>query len=260
MKKCLIFFICSLVALSSCRAVGIVDRQQNKKLTNQGTTEVQVQDVLNLYSEMLEDKIATQTDRIAKPVARLIEERQSFYQRFFQVALHASLNELNSNYEIRSVSYMDGRILVEAVEKVDFRANYLPDSDLRAQSIYWAEWKVEDPRNKAVFADCFKTLIVEKDRFVGLGFDLSFILEHTLILEQTGDEIMLIQDTYTDENPVDNPDGIDVVKWSANSFERFEPDLMQWPDFEKYRDKIEIEGKIILENPRWTCADLIKRP
>lgn len=180
----------------------------------------------------------------------LFLERRSFYNEFFQVALHSALTSISSEFEIRTISESPnqvGQFIVEAAEVIDFEGVYLDESDCLIQAVYWASLQVENAEAKTQLVEYFEQLTNEKNHFIGSSFPLTWIVEHQIIVLFENGKIWLVQDNYTDANSNDNLYGTDTIEWTNGTFSRKKPDLTWWPDFEKYKICIEKQGQELLD-------------
>jgi hypothetical protein len=243
--KKLIIYIIFFSVLSACNTLQesppSIDKSVNILLEN--------------YSKTLSDLDAFGTLNHAwfsyGKVSDLIFERQHFYRVFFQVALHSQLTEITSTFDkpVITQDKNDPEIYyIEAGEILNFKGIYLSRQVCLVQATYWALENASDRRVHSELSRYFNWLLNDMGTIPGDSFETGWVIFHKFTVQNTETEFKVLKDIYTDINPQDNPDGIDVIDWKENSFERKPVDLTQFPDYQKYQSCIESESQNILNN------------
>jgi hypothetical protein len=81
------------------------------------------------------------------------------------------------------------------------------------------------------------------------------VSSHHFVLSFKENVLQVLEDSYTDASPQDNPQGVDVVEWQDGHFLRKQFNPTGYPNFQLYQDCIEQHGHNLLYE-----YDLLYRP
>ena len=210
-----------------------------------------VQEILLDYSNSVASGTIAHPDWYSPTMQKLVLDRHAFYKRFSQVALHSDMTILSARFgQITIEQYDPGSDLihVRASELVSGEGVYLSRQVCFPQAVYWASLHSESEIIKNDLMEYFDVLTADTQTFKGTPFDETglSVSEHRLLIQFRGGIFQIIEDSYTDVNPQDNPQGLDVVNWKDGDFQRKPSDLTTYPDFQLYEECIEQNGITLL--------------
>jgi len=241
--KKIILFISLVTLLVACQATP----------SARPTIEESVSIILTEYSQNLSNESIANDSLYSLPMKALLEERKSFYKEFFLMALHSDLTSISSTYDIRSISQdinQENTFIVEAAEVIDFKAKYRvePGGHPLINAAKWAIAHTENLDIRKRLQEYSAMYETETRKHATDGYETGFVVEHTLVIASERDNYQIIQDSYTDANPQDNPNGTDVIEWQDGMFTRQKPDYAGFPDYYIYHTSVEELGKSLLND------------
>jgi hypothetical protein len=219
-----------------------------------------IQKILDDYSASIVSGEIEHPESYSAEMQKLVSDRHAFFGRFFQIALHSDMTHLSSSFEQITIEQYDpesGLLYVNAFELVAGDGIYLSTQACLPQAVYWASLRAGNEVVKMELLDYFGILTADTKTFNGNATgDVSLgVSTHRLIMQLQNGVLQIIEDSFTDVNPQDNPQGIDVVEWQAGHFQRKQIDLTNYPDFQLYRECIEKNGTILLDEYKTLYGD-----
>jgi hypothetical protein len=135
--------------------------------------------------------------------------------------------------------------IVKATERILFNAKYRlePDGHPKINAAEWAIAYTDNPDAKRCLQEYIATLETELHTNSADGYETDFVVEHTLIILNEKNNFQIVQDSYTNAEPQENPEGTDVIEWQDGMFTRKNPDYTPYPDYAIYHVSIEELGK-----------------
>jgi hypothetical protein len=212
-----------------------------------------IPEVLSSYSDDLSSSGMPHASMYSQEMKDLLQERKSFYTDLFPNALHSDLISISSTWDIRSISENPlhrNTFIVQAAELLEFKAKYRlePDGHPIVRAAAWAIEHTDDQAVKHELMNLSAMHSTAASANATEGYDTAFVLEHTLVLVRKWNGFQIVEDSYTDANPQDNPDGTDVIKWQDGMFTRRQPDYSAYPDYSMYHTSIEVLGQSLLDD------------
>jgi hypothetical protein len=209
--------------------------------------------LLAAYGRDLASGAAADPSLYSADMQALVQERRGFYQDFFLNALHSDLVSLKSSYENISVSrdLVHGNSwTVKAGELIETTAAYKlePDGHPMLKAAEWAIEHTSDRQTKTELQAFAAMINTASYRHSTEGYETSFILQHTLVIVKKWKGFQIVEDSFTDANPQDNPAGTDVVRWQDGTFARQPVDYSSYPDYSMYHTSIEVLGQRLLDD------------
>ncbi|HEY89377.1 MAG TPA: hypothetical protein G4N98_06555 [Thermoflexia bacterium] len=114
------------------------------------------------------------------------------------------------------------------------------------QAARWALARVTSKPVKNALENYIQDATEDIEKSSTEGFEIVFILRHSLVMEKFSDGLRIIRDSFTDKS-VDNPSGIDNVIWEGEGkLFRNAPDYMRFVDYRIYQKSIETMGREML--------------
>jgi len=222
----------------------------NDASANQISSEVEA--LLNDYSAFLSSGTTASDSSYSEVVKELVRERRSFYEEFFDKGLVCDLVEIKSefHFEIPAEQPEADALKVEAVELVTLSGNNRLSSPNDYPPIKAARWALtQNPNNtarKQIKAYLESTIEGVKETIEN-GFEVTMVLDHDLLIRRVNGVLQIAEDPFTDENPIDNPGGLDVIVWENGNFVRVKPDFAKMPEALLYGTPVQQLGKPFLK-------------
>lgn len=221
--------------------------------TQTPTVDESISIVLSAYSQDLSNDNISNVSLYSSPMKALLQERKLFYNEFFSMALHSDLVTISSTYDIRSITKdtkHENTFIVKAAELIHFNAKYRlePGGHPLINAANWAIAHTDNPDVKKRLQEYIAMYETESRKNSTDGYETGFGVEHTFVILNEKNNFQIIQDSYTDANPQDNPKGTDVIEWQDGMFTRRKPDYTGYPDYSIYHTSIEELGKSLLND------------
>lgn len=221
-----------------------------------GITGTQIQELLTNYSQLLEDGTTSHKEYYSAPIMTLAQERREFYQKFFTKGLHVNLMKIDSSFETDkefkefTTAQKGTSYILQLNEVITFQGEPFTKFPEEYPLIQAAQWAIENSPSTEI-QDSLKAYIESTAEGVlesaQNGVEITFVIRHTIEFDASSGKLRIVRDSFTDKG-IDNPDGFDVVEWSADTFIRREPKWEQMPDYVIYNASIEDLGKILLND------------
>ena len=208
-------------------------------------TNKQITDLLYTYELAVSNPSAISTSSFTSQMWDLIKDRRTYYDEFFTKALHASLAEIESEYDKQTIEISDeGK--VSAIEYLRLSGTPLlqdPKDYPIYQGAMWAIDQASDSETKSQITEYSEEILKQVQASIDEEtFTITWINEHELQFDlKTG---LILSDNYSSESR-DDP-GNDKVIWTEKGSSRIEVDLQLFPDYQMYVTPIEDIGMDIL--------------
>ena len=207
------------------------------------------------YSESLSTGWIGQEAYYTPMMRNLIQERRRFYEKYFEVGLHSTLDSMKSEFVLGNypgveiATLPNNRVSVKVTEKVTLSGRYNSAEEHPAvQAAWWAISRTDDKAVKQALKEYIRSIKENESKSSEDGFEITFILRHYLVIAEHNGELQILEDSFTDWNPIDSPCGTDNVIWRDGRFYRNEPDFTEMPDHQIYAISIEELGRRLLED------------
>jgi len=221
----------------------------NYTSANQIFSEVEV--LLNGYSAFLSSGTTASDSSYSEVVKELVRERRSFYEEFFDKGLVCDLVEIKSEFHFEIPEQPEADVLkVRAVELVTLVGNNRLSSPEDYPPIKAARWALtRNPNNiaRSRIEAYLESMIEGVKETIENGFEVTVVLDHDLLIRRVNGVFQIAEDQFTDENPIDNPVGLDVIVWENGNFVRIKPDFAKIPEALLYNTPVQQMGKPFLE-------------
>jgi len=239
-----------LLALLLSVSLGAAPWSGNDTSANYISSEVEA--LLNDYSAFLSSGTTTSDSSYSGVVKKLVMERRSFYEEFFDKGLVCDLVEIKSEFlfEIPAEQPEADALKVEAVELVTLSGNNRLSSPEDYPPVKAARWALtQNPNNIARrrIEAYLESMIEGVKETIENGFEVTVVLDHDLLIRRVNGVLQIAEDQFTDENPIDNPAGLDVIVWENGNFIRIKPDFAKMPEALLYSTPVQQMGKPFLE-------------
>ena len=217
-------------------------------------TNKQITDLLYTYELAVSNPSAISTSSFTSQMWDLIKDRRTYYDEFFTKALHASLAEIESEYDKQTIEISDeGK--VSAIEYLRLSGTPLlqdPKDYPIYQGAMWAIDQASDSETKSQITEYSEEILKQVQASIDEEtFTITWINEHELQFDLKNG--LILSDNYSSESR-DDP-GNDKVIWTEKGPRRIEVDLQLFPDYQMYVTPIEDIGMDILhmfdQNKRW---------
>jgi hypothetical protein len=216
----------------------------------------EVMEALNSYSNMLSGATPTPKVTFSREMMNLVNRRKSFYATFFKQALHSTLQDIDSEFNLETQTesgvqispLSEGQLSVKGEEIVTLYGKYdaSPENHPMIQAAHWALNRATDKLVKTALESYIQNTTEDTQKSSTEGFEIVFILQHHLVMQDSTDGLQIVEDSFTDKS-ADNPSGIDNVIWKNNGeYFRTAPDYMNFVDYRIYHTSIETMGKEML--------------
>ena len=216
-----------------------------------------IEAVLLDYSKSLSTGQISQEIYYTPMMQDLVRERRGFYERYFEVGLHSTLDSVKSEFVLGSgypgveiSTLLNDQVSVRVTEKVTLygRYNCSPEESPIVQAARWAISGTDDEAVRRALEEHIRSIEEDVSKSSEDGFEITFILRHYLVIAKSKDGLQIVEDTFTDRDPTDNPSGTDNVIWRDGQFYRSKHDFTKMPDYQIYATSIEELGRKLLED------------
>jgi len=228
-----------------------------------------VEEALSGYSQALSTGQITQKGRYTSGMRALIQERRAFYEEFFEVALHSTLESITSEFlfdpnsvdadaaipdgqlkvgpDAKVSVLSDDQLSLQVTEKVTLYGRYKASPE-EAPTIQAARWALARTDNEAVKQE-LKEYIQRAAEDVAEsseeGFEITLTPHHSLIVAKSRNGIQIVRDSFTNRSN-DDP-GTDNVIWTDGEYVRNKPDFTEYPNYRMYTRPVNEMGKEMLD-------------
>ncbi|HCO97000.1 MAG TPA: hypothetical protein DIU00_24185 [Phycisphaerales bacterium] len=180
----------------------------------------------------------------------LIQERRAFYEEFFEVALHSTLESITSEFlfDPGKVSVLsDGQLSLQVTEKVTLygRYNTSPEEPPTIQAARWALARTDNEAVKQELKEYIQRAAEDIAESSEEGFEITLTPRHSLIVAKSRNGIQIVQDSFTNRSN-DDP-GTDNVIWTDGEYVRNKPDFTEYPNYRMYTRPVNEMGKEMLD-------------
>jgi hypothetical protein len=248
MRKLKLFSVFVLGALVLSIGPGAVVAQDPLPPSNfDQTLQNDIEAVLSDYSRALSTGQMTRKDHYTSVMEDLIQERRSFYEEFFEIGLHSTLDSVKSEFvfepgrpdvEVSKLSNDQLSVKVTEIVALHGKYNSSPEESPLVQAGRWALSKTDNEAVKRSLEEYIRSITEDMSKSLEEGFEIEFVVRHELVITNGKDGLRIVQDSFTDQDK-DNPTGTDVVRWVDGRYVRNVPDLTQMPDYQIYATPIE---------------------
>jgi len=214
-----------------------------------------IEAVLLDYSESLSTGQISQETRYTPMMQDLVRERRRFYEEYFEVGLHSTLDSVKSEFVlgpdypgVEISTLPNDQMSVKVTEKVTLYGRYCsPEESPTVQAAWWAISRTDDETVKQALEEYIRSIKEDVSKSPKDGFEITFIPRHYLVIAESKGGLQILEDTFTDRNSIDSPSGTDNVIWRDGQFYRSKPDFTKMPDYQIYATSIEELGRKLLE-------------
>jgi len=214
-----------------------------------------IEAVLLDYSESLSTGQISQETCYTPMMQDLVRERRRFYEEYFEVGLHSTLDSVESEFVfadnpgVEISTLPNDQLTVKITERVTLHGKYdcSPEEYPEIQAARWAISRTDDETVKRALEEYIRSIKEDVSKSSEDGFEITFILRHYLVIAESKGGLQILEDTFTDRNSIDSPSGTDNVIWRDGQFYRSKPDLTKMPDYQIYATSIEGLGRRLLE-------------
>ncbi|MDY7079541.1 MAG: amidase domain-containing protein [Chloroflexota bacterium] len=143
------------------------------------------------------------------------------------------------------------QLTVKITERVTLHGKYdcSPEEYPEIQAARWALSKTDGEAVRQAIEQYIRSVKDDLSKSSGEeGFEITFILRHHLVIAKGKNGLQIVEDTFTDRNPIDNLSGTDNVIWRDGRYFRNKPDLTEMPDYQLYAIPIEKLGQNLLNH------------
>ena len=215
-----------------------------------------IEAVLLDYSESLSTGQISQETYYTPMMQDLVRERRRFYEEYFEVGLHSTLDSVKSEFVlgpdypgVEISTLPNDQVSVKVTEKVTLYGRYCsPEESPTVQAAWWAILRTDDETVKQALEEYIRSIKEDVSKSSEDGFEITFIPRHYLVIAESKGGLQILEDTFTDRNSIDSPSGTDNVIWRDGQFYRSKPDLTKMPDYQIYATSIEELGRRLLED------------
>jgi len=205
----------------------------------------QINELLEKYEHAVSNPSAISTSLFTSQMLDLIKDRRAYYEEFFEKGLHASLTEIESEFDKQTLVISDdGKVSV--IEYLSLTGKPLlqdPKDYPIYQGAMWAIEQASDPETKSQITEYSEEILRQVQASIDEGtFTITWINEHELQIDLKSG--LILSDNYSSESR-DDP-GNDKVTWTEKGPSRIEVDLQLFPDYQMYVTPIEDIGMDIL--------------
>jgi len=233
------------------------------------TLQNDIEAVLSDYSRVLSTGQITQEAYYTPMMKDLIQERRSFYEEYFEIALHSTLESITSEFlfdpgsvdadaatpdgqlklggDARVSVLSDEQLSLQVTEIVTLHGRYNTSLE-EAPTIQAARWALARTDNEAVKQELKEYIqraaedIAESSEE---GFEITLTPRHSLIVAKSRNGIQIVQDSFTNRSN-DDP-GTDNVIWTDGEYVRNKPDFTEYPNYRMYTKPVNEMGKEMLD-------------
>jgi len=203
--------------------------------------------VLSDYSRTLSTGRIAQEDYYTPMMKDLIQERRNFYEEYFEVGLHSTLDSIDSRFmfepgrpDVEVFRLSNGRLFVKVTETVILHGRYnaSPEESPLIRAGQWALSQTDNEVVRRALEEYIRSVTEDIDKSSEEGFEIEFVVRHDLVIANSKNGLQIVQDSFTDQDK-DNPAGTDMVRWVDGKYVRNVPDLTKMPDHQMYATPIE---------------------
>lgn len=188
---------------------------------------------LHSYEDAVNTSDSFPDSNLSKAVLEIAEERQGFYERYFELGLHSDLTRIESQFDQSSLSFKENGE-VDVIEVLQLTGKPILQV-AKDYPVYKAAMLViEQTKDKAIASKLQKyanEILAAVQQSIDEGeFTITFINSHKITYDPaTG---RLLSDEYSSESKDDA--GTDKLLWTDGGAVRIEPDLTLIPDYQIY--------------------------
>jgi hypothetical protein len=250
MRKLKFVSVFVLLALLLSAGLGVVMGQEPPPPVVDQTLLNDVEETLSGYSQALSTGQITQRGRYTSGMRDLIQERRAFYEEFFEVALHSTLESITSEFLFHpgKVSVLsDGQLSLQVTEKVTLygRYNTSPEEPPTIQAARWALARTDNEAVKQELKEYIQRAAEDIAESSEEGFEITLTPRHSLIVAKSRNGIQIVRDSFTNRSN-DDP-GTDNVIWTDGEYVRNKPDFTEYPNYRMYTMPVNEMGKEMLD-------------
>lgn len=188
---------------------------------------------LHSYEDAVNTSDSLPDSNLSKAVLEIAEERQGFYERYFELGLHSDLTRIESQFDQSSLSFKENGE-VDVIEVLQLTGKPILQV-AKDHPVYKAAMlAIEQTKDKAIASKLQKyanEILAAVQQSIDEGeFTITFINSHKITYDPaTG---RLLSDEYSSESKDDA--GTDKLLWTDGGAVRIEPDLTLIPDYQIY--------------------------
>lgn len=211
----------------------------------------EAENILTDYSHYLETGETIYGPNYSSEMLKLVDERRSYYQEFFNNALHSNLLGLKSEFRVDNAtitSQKENMYTLHVGEKIIMHGNpkvMSPDDYPLIQSAKWALTETVDEGIRNRLNEYILSMQKGVTESIQNGVEIEFFVQHDIDFDVIDGHNRIIKDTFSDKAN-DNGEGYDIMRWTEQGFERYKPDWWQFPDYEMYLRSIEDIGHALM--------------
>ncbi|HMN15228.1 MAG TPA: hypothetical protein PKD55_23155 [Bellilinea sp.] len=202
--------------------------------------------MLTAYEDALSSSTTTSEQKLSSAVITLVKERQAYYEKYFDLALHSELTNIESRFDRESILSRDlGKTTITEFVNLTGIPKLQVASDYPVyQAALLAMKKTDDKEALDKLEKYAQELLEGVEQSIDEGkFTITIVNSHTMQIDLTTGQLLL--DEYTSKS-VDDA-GTDLAVLVDGKITIIEPDMSQMSDYRIYSPSIEILAQELLE-------------